>query len=448
MDTQGRKLRWRQIAVAIMLLVGLLAVRPAQAQGTLVDVLTIDAQVINPVVAGYVARGIRTAERDGAVCLVVQLDTPGGLSSSTEEIVRSILNAEVPVVIYVAPRGARAASAGVYITYASHVAAMAPATHIGAATPVAVGEGGETVELSEEMQRKIEEDALAQLRASAQERGRNLEWAELAVREAASATAQEALELNVVEIVAQDLDDLLQQLDGRVVSLAGRSVRLNTAGAAVRRLDMNRLEEFLLVITNPTVAYLLLSLGSLGLWIELSNPGIQFAGVLGGVSILVALYALGTLPVNWAGVLLILLAFVLFAFDIFAATHLVLTTGGVVAFVMGSLLLFHSPDPYLRIPPWLIAFIAGLIAAIVAVIVSAVVRGQRRPVVSGRESLVGAVGRVRRPLDPVGYVFAEGALWQAWSEQPIAAGEEVEVVAVEGLRLRVRPRRGEPGEGG
>lgn len=185
MDTQGRKLRWRQIAVAIMLLVGLLAVRPAQAQGTLVDVLTIDAQVINPVVAGYVARGIRTAERDGAVCLVVQLDTPGGLSSSTEEIVRSILNAEVPVVIYVAPRGARAASAGVYITYASHVAAMAPATHIGAATPVAVGEGGETVELSEEMQRKIEEDALAQLRASAQERGRNLEWAELAVREAA-----------------------------------------------------------------------------------------------------------------------------------------------------------------------------------------------------------------------------------------------------------------------
>jgi membrane-bound serine protease (ClpP class) len=440
----AKKLRGLRVSSrAILLLVGfvlLSAAAPAWAQDGHVDVLTIDGAVINPVVSGYITRGIRTAENDGAACLIIELDTPGGLMDSTETIVRDILNADVPVVIYVAPWGGRAASAGVYITYASHVAAMAPATHIGAATPVAMGEEGQPVEMPDEMQRKIEEDALGNLRASAKQRGRNWEWAERAVTEGDVLDDEEALAQGVVEIVASDLSDLLVQLDGRTVALAsGRSVTLQTARAEVRHLRMTGLDRFFQVITNPTVAYLLLSLGMLGLWIEFSQPGVQLPGVLGGVCILLALYALGTLPVNWAGVFLIVFAFILFAFDLFAATHLVLTTGGIVAFVAGSLLLFHSPDPFLRVPAWAIASVAGGIGILVILILGAVIRGQRRPAVSGTATLIGSIARVRRPLDPRGMVFVEGALWQARSEEGrIAEGEEVEVVRIEGLCLYVR----------
>ncbi|MGB9722415.1 MAG: NfeD family protein [Chloroflexia bacterium] len=415
---------------------------PALAQGRHVDVLTVDG-VINPVTAGYISWGIRTAQEDGAVCVIIRLDTPGGLMDSTNQIVQAIMNAEVPVVVYVFPRGARAASAGVYITYASHVAAMAPGTRIGAATPISINEQGEPEQVPEELQSKIEQDALAGLRASAQERGRNIEWAEKAVKEAASATASEALELGVVEIVAGNLQDLLSQLDGRQVALAsGERVTLHTAGASVSELPMSFITRFLLVITDPTIAYLLLSLGLLGLWIEFSNPGVSLPGVLGGVCILLSLYALGTLPVNWAGVLLIVLGFIFFAFDIFATSHLVLTTGGIVALVAGSLLLFHSAEPYLRVEPWAIALVAGLVLLVVILILYAAVRGQRRPVVSGPEALVGMIGIARENLAPEGMIFVDGALWRARSEEgPIQAGESVEVISLEGLLLHVRRPR-------
>ncbi len=419
---------------------------PALAQETHVDVLTVDG-VINPVTAGYISWGIRTAQEDGAVCVILRLDTPGGLMDSTNQIVQSILNAEVPVVVYISPRGARAASAGVYITYASHVAAMAPGTRIGAATPISINEQGEPEEIPEELQSKIEQDALASLRASAQERGRNAEWAEKAVKEAASATASEALELGVVEIVAGNLEDLLTQLDGRTVVLAsGKRVTLHTAGASVSELPMSFITRFLLVITDPTIAYLLLSLGLLGLWVEFSNPGVSFPGVLGGICILLSLYALGTLPVNWAGVLLIVLGFIFFAFDIFTTSHLVLTTGGIAAFIAGSLLLFHSAEPYLRVEPWAIALVAGLVLLTVVLILYAAIRGQRRPVVSGPESLVGMLGTARGDLSPEGMVFVDGALWRARSEEgPISAGEQVEVVSLTGLLLHVRrPREKQP----
>lgn len=443
----GKRTRVGFTVQLVALLLGLLlllpAARPAQAQqgAPFVDLLVVDGE-INPPVVSYIARGIRRAAEEGATCLIVQLDTPGGLLDSTEEIVRAILNAGVPVVVYVAPRGARAASAGVYITYASHVAAMAPNTHLGAATPVGVGPEGQPAELPEELQRKLEEDALANLRASAQERGRNWEWAERAVREAASATANEALDLNVIEVVADDVDDLLDQLDGRTVTLAsGHAVTLQTAQATVRDHPMTILDQLLRTISSPTIAYLLLSIGSLGLWVEFSKPGVQLAGVLGGVCIILGLYGLGTLPVNWAGVVLILIAFILFAFDIFAPTHLVLTTGGVVAFIAGSLLLFQSPDPYLQIPWWVIGSVSGTIGVIVLLILGAVVRGHRRPVVSGPESIIGKVGEVRRPLDPEGLIFVDGALWKARAEQgPIGPGDKVVVIAREGLRLYVRRR--------
>lgn len=436
----------RQFGVSIAFFLALLflaAPSPALAQGTHVDVLTVDG-VINPVTAGYISWGIRTAQEDGAACVIIRLDTPGGLMDSTNQIVQAILNADVPVVVYVFPRGARAASAGVYITYASHVAAMAPGTRIGAATPISINEQGEPEQIPEELQSKIEQDALAGLRASAQERGRNLEWAERAVKEAASATASEALELGVVEIVANNLGDLLTQLDGRTVALAsGERVTLHTAGASVSELPMSFITRFLLVITDPTIAYLLLSLGLLGLWIEFSNPGVSLPGVLGGVCILLSLYALGTLPVNWAGILLIVLGFIFFAFDIFTTSHLVLTTGGIVAFVAGSLLLFHSSEPYLRVEPWAIALVAGLVLLTVILILYAAIRGQRRPVVSGPEALIGMIGTVREDLSPEGMIFVDGALWRARSEEgTIPAGEPVEVVSLEGLLLHVRRPRG------
>jgi len=414
---------------------------PAQvhAQGSHVDILTVDG-IISPVAYRYIEWGIRTAERDGASCLILVLDTPGGLTSSTEEIVRVILNADVPVVVYISPRGARAASAGVYITYASHVAAMAPNTHLGAATPVAIGEGGEAVDLPDEMQRKLEEDALAGLRASAQERGRNVEWGERAIREGASATANEAVELGVVEIIADDLPDLLRQLDGRSVRLAsGRTQTLQTAGATVQDRPMSFLSRFLMIITEPTVAYLLLGAGLLGLWVEITNPGISLPGVLGGVCIILGLYALGTLAVNWAGVLLIVFAFVLFTFDLFAPTHFVLTTGGVVAFVVGSLLLFNSSSPDLRIELWTIALLSGIIVLLVVVSLILALLRRHRGAVSGSESLVGMIGVVRQRLDPAGQVFVDGALWQARCEQgPLEVGTPVEIVAVDGLLVHVR----------
>lgn len=430
----------RLLGAGLGFLLAILSVFPAAGQGGEVFVLTLDG-VINPVTASYLARGIATAETAGAEALIVQLDTPGGLMDSTEQMVRAIANARVPVIVYVAPRGARAASAGVYITYASHVAAMAPDTRIGAATPVAYGEQGEPVSLPEAMQRKIEQDALAALRSLAQERGRNLEWAERAVREAASATAREAVAQRIVEILAEDLSDLLRQLDGRVVALAsGNIVTLRTAHASVRFLPMRPLERFLLTITNPTVAYLLLSIGLLGLWIEFSQPGVSLPGVLGGVCVLLGLYALGTLPVNWAAVFLMLLAFIFFAFDIFASTHGVLTIGGLVSFIMGSLLLFQSPEPYLRVQPWAIALVAAIVLAVAVLIVRAAVRGQRRPVVSGPEALIGMVGEARQDLDPEGLVFVDGALWRARSVAGrIEAGRAVEVVRIEGLLLHVRP---------
>jgi membrane-bound serine protease (ClpP class) len=425
--------------LALILLAGLLFPLQAGAQGTHVDVITVEG-IISPVASRYIDWGIQTATTDGANCLILMLDTPGGLSSSTEEIVRAILNADVPVIVYVSPRGARAASAGVYITYASHVAAMAPNTHLGAATPVAIGESGQAIDLPDEMQRKVEEDALAGLRASAQERGRNAEWGEKAIREGASVTANEALDLNVVEILANDLEDLLRQLDGRVIHLAsGRVVTLETAGAAVQDRPMSLLSRFLMIITDPTVAYLLLGAGLLGLWVEISHPGISLPGVLGGVCIILGLYALGTLAVNWAGVLLIIFAFVLFTFDLFTPTHFVLTTGGVVAFVVGSLLLFSSSAPNLRVEIWAIAIMGGIMVLVVVLGLSLAIMRRRRGAFSGQEALIGMTGVVRQRLDPTGQVFVDGALWRAQCEEgPVEVNTPVEIVAVDGLLLHVR----------
>ena len=423
--------------------IGIAAQPVAHAQGTasggVTDVRT--RGVINPTLAHYVVRTIDQAELDGKAAVVIELDTPGGLDSSMRQIIQRILAARVPVVVYVSPPGSRSASAGVYITYAAHVSAMAPNTNIGSATPVSMGESGEQ-QMSPEMRAKVTNDAIAYIRSLAEQRGRNADWAEKAVREGANVTAQEAVRTGVVDLMANDLNDLLRKIDGRTVETAGGPVTLQTAGARVERIEMGWVDELLHAISDPTIAYILLSLGTMGLFFELSNPGSVLPGVIGGLCLLMGLYALGALPVNYAGLLLMGFALLLFVVDTFAPTHGVLTLGGLAAFVFGSLLLFNVPEaaPWLSLSIWTILAVTAVMAGFFLIVARLVARTHGlRPTV-GREALIGRVGRAKTALDPKGMVWVESALWEATAEGgPVAAGERVEVVAMDGLHLLVRP---------
>jgi membrane-bound serine protease (ClpP class) len=399
--------------------------------------------IINPVMAGYVSRVIDEAERTSAPAVVFTMDTPGGLSDAMRDINLRILASKVPVVVYVAPDGARAGSAGVYISYAAHIAAMAPATNIGSATPVAFGDNGQEAQMSDEMKNKVTNDAVAGIRALAEQRGRNPDWAEQAVRQGANLQATEALKQNVVNYVAPSLPELLRQMDGVQVHLASGDATLHTAGLPTRAAGMSALESFLLTITNPTIAYILLSMGSLGLLLELYNPGSVFPGVIGGIFLLLAFYALGTLPLNFAGLALIAFGLLLFGLEPFLTSHGILAAGGALAFVMGSLLLINVPDSedFLRISLGAVAGVTALFLAFFLVIVAAVLRSRRRKVVTGREGLLGATGVVRRAIEPNvgGIVLTQGELWKAvCPEGRLAEGERVEVVGIDGLELRVR----------
>jgi len=398
--------------------------------------------IINPVMAGYVDRVISEAERTNARAVVFTMDTPGGLADAMRDINLRILASRVPVVVYVAPDGARAGSAGVYIAYAAHVAAMAPATNIGSATPVAMSEGGGEAQMSEEMRAKVTNDAVANIRALAEQRGRDTEFAERAVREGANLQASEALRSNVVDFVANDLSDLLRQMDGKQVKLASGEVTLSTASAAVRETEMSPIESFMLTITNPTIAYILLSMGSLGLLLELYNPGSIFPGVIGGIFLLLAFYALGTLPLNFAGLALIAFGLLLFGLEPFVTSHGVLAMGGAVSFLIGSLLLVNAPDaPFLQISLGAIIGMTAVLLAFFLVIVTAIVRMRRQRVATGRESLVGAPGVVRSALEVgnQGIVLTQGELWQAVpTEGRIGVGEKVVVQSIDGLLLTVR----------
>lgn len=434
---------FRALSVLLVLAGVGLAAAGAWAQTGERPVLVGDIRgIINPVMAGYVARVVEEGERTGAEAVVFTMDTPGGLSDSTREINQRLLAARVPVVVYVAPEGARAGSAGVYIAYAAHLAAMAPTTNIGSATPVSMGENGEQ-QLSAEMRAKVTNDAVAQIRALAELRGRNPDFAEQAVRQATNLQASEALRQNVVNYVAPDLPDLLRQMDGARVRTADGERTLATAGAPLRNADMSALERFLLAITNPTIAYLLLSIGGLGLVVELYNPGSIFPGVIGGISLLLAFYALGTLPVNYAALGLIGFGLLLFALEPFVVSHGILGAGGAVAFFIGSLLLVNAPEgaPYLQVALPAIVGMTGTLAVLFLGVLAAVLRTRRARSVTGQEGLVGAIGVVRQPLQPgiPGMVHLQGETWQAVSATPAAIGEQVVVEAISGLLLTVRP---------
>jgi membrane-bound serine protease (ClpP class) len=431
----------RRLLAVLLIGLGLLGPVAAAAQSARpVLVARVDGAII-PVQVTYVDRAIDRAEELNAAALVLQMDTPGGLDSSMRQIIQRIIASRVPVIVYVAPGGARAASAGVYITYASHLAAMTPGTNIGSATPVQLGENGEQ-QVSTEMRAKLNNDAVAYIRGLAQQRGRNADWAEQAVREAANVTAEQARDQKIVEIVATDLDDLLRQANGRTVQTAAGPVVLQTAGAPIEMIEPTPIETLLKLVTDPTVAYLLLSLGSLGLFLELSNPGSILPGVVGGIFLLLALYALGTLPVNYAGAALMAFAFLLFAADVFTSSHGVLTAGGVVSFLLGSLLLFNTPEgaPFLQVSLSAVIAVTLAFALFFGFVVGAVLRARRRRPVTGREGLIGQVGEVREPLDPRGMIFVSGELWRAVSPAgPVPAGTQVEVLAINGLTLTVRP---------
>ena len=411
----------------------------ATAQGNQISVLEVKGTV-NPVLVNYLKRGIEEAEESNAVACIIKLDTPGGLDSSMREIVQLMDNARVPIVVYV-PAGARAASAGFFITIAADIAAMAPDTAIGAAHPVAIGTGGEA-QMSEEMKEKVVNDAVAYARSIAQAHGRNVEWAEKAVRKAASLPAIEALELGVIDIVATDLDDLITQLDGRKAIISGgEEVTISTEGAQVKINPMNTIEGFLYAIADPNIAYILLSLAMLGIFFELSNPGLILPGVAGGICLLLAFFALGMLPVNYAGVLLIVLAFGLFVAELFTPTFGLLTAGGIISLVTGSLILFSGRSPVFQIDPWLIAVVVAIITAFFAFAINRIIRAHRRQPATGQEELVGKVAKARGVLDPEGTVFFKGELWQAKSETGrVEPGEEVIITKVDGLRLMVKKK--------
>lgn len=424
--------------------IGGLIATPAQAQGGTAGVVDVRARgVVNPTLAHYLGRTIDQAEVDGMAAVVIELDTPGGLDSSMRQIIQRILASRVPVVVYVSPHGARAGSAGVYVTYAAHLSAMAPNTNIGSATPVAMGESGEQ-QMSPEMRAKVTNDAVAYIRSLAEQRGRNADWGEKAVREGANVTAQEAVRTGVVDVLANDLDDLLRQIDGREVTTVGGPVTLRTAGVPIQRVEMGLVDQFLHAISDPTIAYILLSLGTMGLFFELSNPGSILPGVVGGICLLLGFYALGTLPVNYAGLLLMGFALLLFVVDVFTPTHGVVTIGGLISFVLGSLLLFNVPEaaPWLGLSLWTVAAVTAMMGGFFLVVARLVAKSHALKPAVGREALIGESGRAKTALAPSGMVWVESALWEATAEAgPVAVGDRVVVTAVDGLHLTVRPVR-------
>lgn len=408
-----------------------------QAQGKSVIVLTIKG-TINPVLVGYVERGIEDAEERGAEAIIIQLDTPGGLDTAMRDIIQHMVNSKVPVVVFVSPSGARAASAGVFITMAAHVAVMAPNTAIGAAHPVSIGEEGEST-MSDTMEEKVLNDAAAYIRSIAEGHGRNVEWAERAVRESVSATEREALDLNVIDMIASDLDTLVTQLNGwQVAMLDGEMVTIETSNATVIDFPMTAIESFLYTIADPNIAYILLSIATLGIMAEIFNPGLIFPGVVGGICLLLAFYSLGMLPVNWAGILLIVLAVGLFIGEVLTTTFGIFTAGGVVSLVIGSLILFQGASPVFRIDPWLIATVTIILAGVLAFIIHRAISAHRRQARTGREELVGKTALVKVALKPEGTVFFKGERWRAVSgDANIKTGEEVIIDKVDGLLLHV-----------
>lgn len=398
---------------------------------------TIDGAV-GPATKDYVRRVIKEAAEEYAACVVLLVDTPGGLSASMRDIIQDIFASRVPIVVYVYPSGARAASAGALIALAAHVAAMTPGTNIGAAHPVSLGSGGETDETMEE---KVTNDAAAYARSIADKRGRSVEWAEKVVRESVSSTAQEALDEGVIDLIAENLPELLRKLDGRPVETESGPSTMRTNGAQVKNVDLSFREKFLARISDPNIAYLLMLLGIFGIFFELQNPGAIFPGVVGVIAIIMATFALQLLPVNYAGLGLIVLAIVFFALETQIASGGLLTVGGAVSMLIGSIMLIDSPLPFMRVS--LSVIIPSVIVTVLFFVfaVGLGLRAQKRKVATGDKGLIGERGVAKTDVYDDGSVFVHGEYWNAWSTEKIPAGAAVEIVEVNGMKLKVRADR-------
>ncbi len=414
----------------VSIFVSLLA-QPGAAFARQVNVIRVES-VISPSSADYIVSAIQDAEKEGVAALVIELDTPGGLDTSMRAIIKEMLAAKTPIVVYVAPSGARAASAGAFITMAANIAAMAPGTNIGAASPVAMGG-----QMDKTMERKVTNDAAAYMRTIAEKRGRPIDLAEEWVRKATAKTETEALKAKLIDVVSPNLDDLLQAIDGRMITTAAGKVKIETKNATVHREEMGLRDKILKIITDPTIAYLLLILGLAGLYFEFSTPGAILPGVLGGIALILALYAFQQLPINYAGVLLILLAIVMFIAEIKVVSHGVLTMGGIAAMILGSMMLINTPAPYMRISLGAIIGTAVATAGFFLFVVGAGVKALRSKTTTGVEGLVGEIGVVRTRLAPRGQIFLRGELWNAEGEGEVEVGESVRVTGMDGLTLRV-----------
>ena len=499
--------RSRVLLFAFLLILGGLILSHSAATGenlTKVKIIQLDDATINPVTADYIIAAIDQSFEENAQCLIIKLDTPGGLLSSTRLIVKNMLSARIPVVVYIAPSGSRAGSAGVFITYASHIAAMAPSTNIGAAHPVELGgeapgpsddwkelrrmieelqefkktqeiqsqeistkeekkkkksdKAQEAVEsISEEkekivseeyvpddnpMRSKILQDTIAFIRAIATERNRNIEWGITSVTKSSSITDEEAIEKGVVEIIAKNDQDLLDQLDGRVVMINGREVTLETKGAVIETIKMDFRQRFFNTLANPNIAYFLMILGFYGLLFEITHPGIGVPGVLGAIFLILAFYSMQTLPTNYAGLALLILGLLLLIAEAYVPGFGLLTLGGVVCMVLGSMLLFDSPDPLMRVSKSIIFGFSLATAGITLFLVRSVIRSHRAKVQGGKEGLIGETGEAQTTLTPgkKGKVFVHGEIWTARSDETIKKGDEVVITAINRLILTVKPK--------
>jgi membrane-bound serine protease (ClpP class) len=422
------------LILSILLMFAFVAAIPSQEKA---PVYTIEVDgIINPATAKFIVDSIDQATQQGAQCLIIKLDTPGGLMESMRMIVKKELASTIPIIVYVAPSGARAASAGVFVTIAANIAVMAPSTHIGAAHPVTLG-GGEGKE-SKTMTEKIVNDTVSYIKTIAKNRGRNADWAEKAVVKSVSITEEEAAKLNVVDFISPDIQSLLAKIDGKVVKFNGVTRTLHTKGVQPQPIQMSWRDRLLDIISNPTIAYILLMLGIYGIFFELSSPGAILPGVVGGIFLILAFYALQMLPVNYAGLALILFAIILFIAEIKVVSHGLLAVGGVISLFLGSMMLFQSPVEYMRVSMSVIIPAVLVSAAFFIFAVTKAVNARLKKPTTGMEGLTGEVGIASTPIAPEGKVSIHGEFWNATGDQNIEKGEKVQVIGVHNLKLKVK----------
>lgn len=393
--------------------------------------------VINPVAAEYLHDALTFAQSSGAQALIFKLDTPGGLDTSMRLMIKDMTGSAIPVVVFVAPSGGRAASAGVFITMAAHVAAMAPGTNIGAAHPVAMGGG----EMDNTMKEKVENDAVAYIKSIAERHGRNASWAEDAVRKSVSATEQEALKLKIIDVIAEDIPTLLKRLHGRKITLPHGSITFSGENSTLHEFPMGTRLELLKILSDPNIAYLLMSIGTIGIMAELYSPGAILPGIIGAISLILAFYSLQSLPVNYAGALLVILGVVFLLLEISVTSYGLLALGGLAAMTLGGLLLIKSDAPFLQVSLSFLLPTVMTIGGMIGIIAWTAVKGGRGKPITGAEGMIGSIGIAKTDLNPRGQITLQGEIWEAVSQTPIRQGEAAEVMSIEGLTVKVAPAR-------